>query len=779
MPELRLHERTLLVAGVPRVVLAGEVHYFRLRGADRASRLDLLADAGCAAVATYVPWLVHELPDGGFDLTGRTSEYRDLVSFLDSAAARGLMVIARPGPFVMAELNDEGIPARVRREHPELVPAGWDGMPTPTRTLDYLAPAFLDEVGRWYAAVLPVLAARRYDPVVAVQLDNEIGMLSWVANAPEITDDVVRAFARRADPARHGVDGSDPAAVRAALRHPAGPHSLALHHELGDLQRDRYRRYVDFLCERAAAHGITGLPLLLNIHGTGGGRGRTFPVGISQLHRAYRGRPGMTSGSDHYLGDLTVANVADLYVGNAFMAAVHDADQPLTALEFEAGSGDYGDDLGALVPPEAVALKTRLCVAQGVRLLNYYLFAGGTNPVLDGVRIGTTGERHGFAAPVGPEGRTTPAYTAITEVAAAVRGAEHLLADATEEHDDLVLGFVPDHYLTEYRHPADAARARVVADLERFRGMGPRDVLARALLLAGFSFPAIDLQEPLADGEDRLIVLASPPTLAAEVQVRLAAHVRAGGRLLLVGLLPTVDTDGTPCTVLADALGIAAGPRVDADAEVFPAVRAGDGAEVRAGHLQRLWSAARPVVTEVATGEPVGVVTGRCAVLACDYPCHLDFWTGLLARLGVRPRHTHDAATPGVVVTSTVDRHGQRLVHLVNVAPVAQSMVLARDGVPQFGGHRIELAARSGLMLPQDVRLTHGVLRWATCEPAGHEPDAVLLRRRGPGDEAELESSLPVHTDGEVEVEGPVVRIRWPAPPTSAITRVQLAGTPG
>ena len=38
---------------------------------------------------------------------------------------------------------------------------------------------------------------------------------------------------------------------------------------------------------------------------------------------------------------------------NAFMAAVHDAEQPLTSLEFEAGTGDYGEDLSRLVSPEA------------------------------------------------------------------------------------------------------------------------------------------------------------------------------------------------------------------------------------------------------------------------------------------------------------------------------------------------------------------------------------------------------------------------------------------
>lgn len=51
-----------------------------------------------------------------------------------------------------------------------------------------------------------------------------------------------------------------------------------------------------------------------------------------------------------------------------------------------------------------------MCIAQGNRLLNYYLFAGGRNYRLDerrgdgNDRIAATGERHGFAAPIDPEG---------------------------------------------------------------------------------------------------------------------------------------------------------------------------------------------------------------------------------------------------------------------------------------------------------------------------------------------------------------------------------------
>ncbi|HZC27998.1 MAG TPA: alpha-amylase family protein, partial [Actinopolymorphaceae bacterium] len=716
---VQLSRRRLLVNGRPELVFAGEVHYFRLHRRDWADRLDRLTEAGCTAVASYMPWLVHEQPDGTIDLHGDTSEYRDLAGFLDLAAERDLLVLARPGPFVMAELKNEGIPFRIYREHPEILPVGWDGRPATTRTVDYLAPAYLAEVGRWYAQVMPLLAARqvsRGGPVAAVQLDNEIGMLSWVSNTPEFTDRMVSEFAAWSTKrwgtggvrTRYGLDPEEVVAWRAGVASPA-PGSFALHNDLSDYHRDRYARYIAMLRECAESHGVTDVPFLINIHGTSAGRGRTYPIGISQLYQGYRGQPQLTSGSDHYLGDLTVENVADLYVMNAFMAAVHDDDQPLTSLEFEAGLGDYGEDLSRQVPPTALALKTRLCVAQTNRLVNYYLFAGGHNPPLEEAvgdgndRIAFTGERHGFTAPIGPEGVPNPTFPVLRETVAAMRGAAHLLADMDEEYDDLVLGFVPDHYLTEYCHPDDDARREVVAELEHFRGSGARDILARALLLAGFSFPAVDLQADL--DTDRAIVLASPSTLAASVQRRLADFVRAGGRLLLAGLVPSRDTDGSTCTILGDALGITGGQKVSGDHRLFTSVRAEEWAparaEVRVGVMQHLvpGEGAEVFVRDVATGKPVAVEVrpgrGHALVVGCDYPCHLEFWTALLDRLGVVPRHTHDATTPGIVLTSTVDGLGQRLLHLINVSPVDQDIVVRDRTVPLFDGARIHLPARS------------------------------------------------------------------------------------
>lgn len=719
----RLERSRILVDGEPRVVLAGEIHYFRLARRDWEPRIRAAVDAGLNTVASYIPWIWHELPDGTLDVTGATRPERDLGAFIDLCAEHGLWFIARPGPFQMAELKNEGLPHRLRREHPEIHPVGWDGAPATTRTVDYLAPAFLAEAERWYDTVLPVLAARQREhggPVIAVQLDNEVGMLDWVSNTPTLTEQARREFAAwsglEVDP-RGGAAGTDD--------------ELGLHHALGRFTRDRFARYLQTLEGWARDRGITA-PLLVNIHGTGGGRGLTYPIGVSQLAPAYRGRDGVTGGTDMYLGELTVQNVADLYIGNAFTAAVHGPDQPLLALEFDAGDGDYGEDLASLTSPDATVLKTLLDLAQGARAINYYLFAGGINPLLeesvgDGDdRIGFTGERHGFAAPIGPEGEPSPALAGVAEATAAVRVHESLFAEGTQLTDDLVLGFVADHYLTEYTHPATRLRAEQVRDRERHRGFGDRQTLARSLVLGGWSFGALDLQAAAGsdpgwsagapadrrDGRDReVIVLATGAELGRGVQEFLAGHVRTGGRLLLVGDLPQRDADGSPCRVLADALGVRDGghadERVDADGEYHPTVRAvgplaAHGArEVRVGGAQLFAGAGEELLRERGSGLPAAVRVpldggGVAVLLGADYPVHAGFWRDLLALAGVHPRLRLNADRPGVVAIP-VATNGEAALVAVNVAPYEVAFAPEFDGAPVVGepvvlgprGHRI------------------------------------------------------------------------------------------
>ena len=746
--EITLHRRRILVDGKPHLVLAGEIHYFRVKSQDWADRLDKLQANGLDTVASYIPWIWHELPDGTFDLDGRSHEQRNLIAFIDMCAERGLNFIARPGPFNMAELKNEGIPYRVYADHPHLHPTSWNGAEVLTRTLDYLHPEYEASWRQWYAHVMPVLAKRlatRGGPIIAVQLDNEIGMLSWVSNSPDLTDFVcedMRAWAK----ARYGdaqasqrvsADVHDSAAWAAALRKPDNA-SLPLHHDIGLYNRNRNARYIRTLRDAAREHGIVGVPLLINIAGDG--------IGMSQLHEGYRGEPQMTSGTDLYLGELTVSNAPALYASNAFMAALHDRDQPATSLEFEAGNSNYGDDLGVLTSPNAIQLKTRLCVAQGLRMLNYYLHAGGENPPIPSVGDGTdrlafTGQRHGFAAPVGPEGQLNATYFGLTRAVESVRPLAEILADSDEEHDALALGLVVDHYLSEYKFVGSEQRQAQVADLERFRGLGPRNILVRALLFNGYSFPAVDLQASVPTA--RCVVLPTGRTLSKLVQQNLATYVLSGGKLLLVGLLPDQDHDGTTCTVLADALGLRDAGRVfDSGAPNFywPSVvchgSLAPRPEVRTSYVQKLVAAdggnLKPLLTEVASGAIVGAHVkagrGEAFMLGCDYPADLDFYRALMRRLKVSPRWQLDADTPGVMVTSTISPKGDRLLHLINLAPHPASVKLNYRGREKFSGRSIHMDASSGLILPMGVRAKGYVISSSTAEIVKLGADELVVR---------------------------------------------------
>lgn len=716
---VELVDRTVRIDGSERLVLAGEVHYFRLHPDDWADRLDALVAAGANAVASYIPWLVHERPDATIDLSG-------VGEFIDMAAQRGLWFIARPGPFVMAELKNEGLPYRLYREHPEIVPTGWDGVPAPSRTVDYLAPAFLAEVDRWYAAVIPLLALRRN--VIAVQLDNEVGMLAWVTNSPDLTPLACvefAAWARAGDRESHYpyLDAPDRDEQLRAAAQGTGP---ALRRDLPLFSRQRFARYLDELRTCARRHGHRPeVPFLVNIHGTSDGRADTFPIGISQLVESYRDRADTVPGSDHYIGDLTSANIASLYVANAFLDASAGT-QPTACLEFEAGSGDYGQDRAVQHDPSAVELKTRLCVAQGNRMINYYLFSGGTNrlldePVGDGDdRIAFTGERHGFAAPVDPEGVRMPAFDAVRRAITAVSVLGDRLARMREEHDPVALGFVLDHYANEYRHPTTGPE--LTDALTHQRGGGPRGVLARAMLLAGFRFGAtIGPPDP-----STVLALAPTPYLDGAAQQELVAFLRADGRMLAFGALPVFDLDGAPCTVLVDELGLKPAGVRRGSHDYFPTVSMDGRPDVRVGTAQ-LFTGPAATAVERGSGLACGIDTGSVIALTCDYICDVEWFGAALARLGATPGIARSGTDPGVLVTSTADTDGDRLLHLINPTGLPAALSFHEGGAPLFGGEVIEVGPRSGLLLP--LRL--GVLDYATAEIAAFDAGAVRLRADG------------------------------------------------
>ncbi|MEV6493437.1 hypothetical protein AB0M20_33180, partial [Actinoplanes sp. NPDC051633] len=287
-------------------------------------------------------------------------------------------------------------------------------------------------------------------------------------------------------------------------------------------------------------------------------------------------------------------------------------------------------------------------------------------------------------------------------------------------------------------------------------GMGPRDIMARALLLAGYTYPAVDLQTDAA--LPRVVALGSPRYLPADVQRRLADHVLGGGSLLLSGVLPDSDLDGRPCTILADALGVRSGSLFPASHDYFTSVAGPGLPEVRVGYAQSLSCAGEPLLVEVGSGEPCGhrltAGAGRAVVLAADYPCHLGFWRDQVQWLGATPGLRPVPDVPGVIAVVTGDPHGRGLIHVLNVSPSPAAFLL--------GDLRLRLDARAGIILPANLPVGDAVLTSTTCELVALEESAVVLRPTQPSSVAVFDTDRLTADRGRVD--GGRVTVTGPEP---------------
>lgn len=737
------------IDGQPTLILSGEIHYFRLPVSEWADRIQQLKAAGCTTVTSYIPWLCHEEQKGVLDFSGNL----DVQAFVRLCQSYDLSVIIKPGPFIMAEMKNEGIPYWVYAEIPEAVPVGWDNQRATTPTLDYLNRDFLALAKKWYQSVAAVLIPCLHQNggnIIAMQLDNEIGMLSWVSNVPELTADMIDGLKQwlktKYTPAvlraRYPLDEWQ-TADHNWIRSPKDTYAAALRLDLGYYSRQRYRNYVKQLRAYALTAGFTGIPFIVNIHGTGGGRGERFPIGISQLFEAYQQSADIMPASDIYYGDLTMEVFQDLYLGNACMQATTKGSQPVGSIEFNCGDGNFGDNYGGRYDVSAVDLKARLCLAQAHRLLNYYLFAGGINPEMKVVRedgndrIASTGKYHGFAAPIDPYGNKNYTFDRMAESIQTFQANRQHLAQLTEETDQLRFGFIPDYFMTQYSYPKSEKMGAITQHLERFRGQNAWEILGRSLLLANFRFQALDIQQQTLDLDPSIVlVLVFTKYLNQQVQEKIAAFLKQGGKALIYGLCPQYDDQGDACTILADALGVTIGTHHEATSAIALSVVCENlqatKTEWRTGyvqtfHLMKGKILLREKMTKEVCGALLPVGTGRALLLTTDCPGDRLLFKEWLQLLAVSPKLTHTASDHGLLLQSTVADNG-RLIHLLNLDGHQKKFQLFDEGRLLFSGHEIVLDARRGLMLPLHYTIDAGTIRYATGELCHQDANRLQFR---------------------------------------------------
>jgi beta-galactosidase len=181
---ITLNAQGLQLNGQTLPVYSGTVHFWRLDRDKWPRILDQVKSLGFDMIETYITWSAHETAPGQFDW-GQGDPRKDLEAFLELCEARGLWLLARPGPLINAELTDFGFPEWVLMDPAVQARTALDtihfdaawGLHPPHQfpVPSYASEKFYEYVAGWFDAVCPILARHRAPQgcVVAVQSDNE------------------------------------------------------------------------------------------------------------------------------------------------------------------------------------------------------------------------------------------------------------------------------------------------------------------------------------------------------------------------------------------------------------------------------------------------------------------------------------------------------------------------------------------------------------------------------------------------------------------------------
>ncbi|GIK55468.1 MAG: glycoside hydrolase [Chloroflexi bacterium] len=714
----------------PQFIQAGEFHYFRTPPDQWAHRLGLLLAAGFNTVATYIPWLWHQLEEGVSDFDGRSHPQRNLAGFLDLAAAMGLWIIARPGPYIMAETINEGIPPWVFHNYPQVA---FISQEQKTQNIaSYLHPDFLACVRQWYQAVFAVLTPRqvtRGGQIIMVQLDNEMGMIPWVRNIMDTNPDTLSRFAAYLGE-RHGRHLSTRYPtddlvrfLRQNIQQPTEPAAAQVVTDYRHFYREYLREYTAWLWAAARANGIDVLPII-NIHGFANG-GKTFPIGLSQLVKAME-IEGMVSATDVYPIFIDEGNFHQLLLVNEMTKALHNPGQALFSIEFQAGgNNDFGTGQTSLYD-----LHSRLCISTGMRAINHYLFCDGENdPLLSPVK------RHDWGHPVRKDGtlrRHYHRYAKLSQVLAAY--GQDLIA--ARPYTTTTIGFLLDHFMTEVNNAFTQEATNI---LTHQREVILFDLIARGLALTHRPFNAIELSRGALDvSQTPVLWVMMDKQCPTAVQQKLVDYVQQGGRLVLIGRLCVADFDHTPYTILQDALDIT---HLESDPPFVPRrLRIFSYQDVPVSFVETYTGEFDEIFAADENGAVAGFVKtmgqGQVMMLAAALTANtledLDIVHQMALKMSCYPLfQLGESDCSEMEGWADVHlSHGQNgtFLFINNYQDDPVDTTIACQNEKLFSGNKVQLPARAGLILPLDWQLTKGVIiHYVTSEITGITEDGASL----------------------------------------------------
>ena len=382
-PEVTYDHHSLLINGERTLILSGAMHYFRLPHRDLwPQRLALIKECGFNAVDIYYAWNYHSPAQGEYDFTG----IRDVDYLHRCIEDTGLYLIARPGPYICAEVDAGGFPGWLLAQD-DITLRCRDSKGRVRMDKQYLAC-----VREWFEQIVPRITA--CENLILFQVENEFNTLPYLKGPLK----PILSAMRKHDPTLPmKIFGSD-------LLRKLNFRMLA-EHSLQTPLTSRTNPYIVKLNSMARELGVN-VPLFHNdilSHSD-----RVTDVDIAAIDDyALNTFSGDWRGKRH------------IFASTDIIEKGHDAlklGDPVFIAEFQGGWfdlwGGFGyDHVRKVFGTDQLDIATKTAMSQRATLINYFMYIGGTNwGYLGSPDIYTSAD---MCAPVAECGHPTDRYRAL------------------------------------------------------------------------------------------------------------------------------------------------------------------------------------------------------------------------------------------------------------------------------------------------------------------------------------------------------------------------------